>query len=187
MAADTVFRNNIVFGNVAMQSHQSGSPSNIEFIHNTVISSGNAVDVRDVSGPVLIANNAIYALGTAIRLISGDIGQVQVTGNIGEGGTSGVSSGYKEGNGISNDMLNANYSGRPPIDVFPAVDGALIAAGSADHVVLDDFNGTPRSGTVDAGAYRFQAGANPGWQIGAGFKSTVDATRPNPPENVSAE
>ena len=187
MAADSVFRNNIVFGNVAMQSHQSGSPSNIEFIHNTVISSGNAVDVRDVSGPVLIANNAIYALGSAIRLMSGDIGQVQVTGNVGEGGTSGVSSGYKEGKGISNDMLNANYSGIPPIDVFPTVDGALIGAGSLNFAVIEDFNGTPRSGTVDAGAYSFQAGGNPGWQIGEGFKSTVAATRPNPPKDVSAE
>lgn len=187
MAADAIFRNNIVLGNVAMQNHQSGSPSNIEFVHNTIVSSGNALVVRDVSGRVLIANNAIYAIGSAIQLISGDIQQVEVSGNIGDGGTSGVSGGFTEGNGISNDFVEGNYSGRPPIDVFPAVDGALIEAGSADHVVLDDFNGTPRSGTVDAGAYRFQEGPNPGWQIAEGFKSLSVATTPNPPEDLRTE
>jgi hypothetical protein len=93
MAADSVFRNNIVLGNVALQSHQSGSPSNIELIHNTIIASGNALDVRDVSGSVLIANNAIYAQGKAIRLINGDLSQVQLSGNVGAGGLSGADSG----------------------------------------------------------------------------------------------
>ena len=32
--------------------HQSGRPSNIEIVHNTIIASGNALDVRDISGPM---------------------------------------------------------------------------------------------------------------------------------------
>ena len=40
IAADAVIRNNIVLGNVSFQSHQSGSPSNIEFVHNTVVNDG---------------------------------------------------------------------------------------------------------------------------------------------------
>jgi parallel beta-helix repeat protein len=187
MAADVVFRNNIVLGNVAMQSHQSGSPSNIEFVHNTVISAGNAVDVRDVTGPVLIANNAIYAQGTALRLISGDLAQVQLAGNIGEGGLSGASSGFSNGNGIASDMVNGNFSGSPPIDPFPAPGSALIGAGDGNHVVTEDFNGTPRGGAADAGAYAFREGGNSGWAISEAFKSLAAGPRPNPPENVQAE
>jgi hypothetical protein len=187
MAADTIFRNNVVLGNVAMQSHQSGSPSNIEFVHNTVISSGNALGVRDVSGPVLIANNAIYALGTAVQLISGDIAQVQITGNVGEGGISGTSSGYSDGNGIANDLLNGHYEGRPPIDPFPTVGSALIGSGNTDHIVADDFNGTPRSGSADVGAYKFDAGGNSGWQIAEALKSKTTAKIPNPPEDLRTE
>ena len=181
MAADVVFRNNIVLGNVAMQSHQSGSPSNIEFVHNTIISSGNAVGVRDVTGPVLIANNAIYAQGTALQLISGDLGQVQLAGNVGEGGLTGANSGYSNGSGIASDMVDADYSGRPPVDPFPAPGSALIAAGDDNHIVADDFNGMPRAGAADAGAYLYKEGGNPGWHISAAFKSIAQGTRPNPP------
>jgi hypothetical protein len=187
MAADTIFRNNIVLGNVAMQSHQSGSPSNIQFVHNTVISSGNALDVRDVSGPLVIANNAIYALGTAIRLISGDLGQIELAGNVGAGGLSGASSGYSNGGPIDTDMVNGSYLGAPPMDPFPAVGSALVGAGSADHVVDEDFNGTPRSGVPDVGAYKFDDGGNPGWQIAETFKSMTPKKTPNAPENLRAE
>jgi len=54
IAADAILRNNIVLGNVSFQAHQSGSPSNIEFVHNTVITDGSGIEVRNVSGPVLI-------------------------------------------------------------------------------------------------------------------------------------
>ena len=187
MAADTIFRNNIVLGNVAMQSHQSGSPSNIEFVHNTVITSGNALAVRDVSGPVLIANNAIYAQGAAIRLISGDLGQVQLAGNVGAGGFSGASGGYVDGNGIASDTVNGNYSGVPPVDPFPAPGSALINAGDASHVVADDFNGKSRSGVADVGAYGFEDSGNPGWQIAEAFKSIAKAKTPKPPTDVRTE
>ena len=156
-------------------------------MHNTVISSGNALDVRDVSGPVLIANNAIYAQGQAIRLISGDIVRVQLAGNVGAGGLSGASTGYTDGNGIASDMVNGNYAGGPPIDPFPAQGSALIGAGNADNIVADDFNGTPRSGAADVGAYKFVEGGNPGWQIAEGFKSMAPAKTPNPPENLQTD
>ena len=187
MAADTVFRNNIVLGNVAMQRHQSGSPTNIEFVHNTVISAGNGLSVRNVVGPVVIANNAIYAQGTAIRLVSGDLGQVRLSGNVGAGGLTGASSGYSDGNGIALDMVNANYLGRPPIDPFPASGSAMIGVGDAEYTVADDFNGTPRSGVVDVGAYAFDEAGNPGWAITENFKAANSPTRPNPPENLQAD
>ncbi len=187
VAADAIVRNNIILGNVAMQPHQSGSPSNIQFVHNTIISPGNGIEVRGVSGPVLIANNAVYTQGQAIRLISGDRAQVTVTGNVGEGGLSGGSSGYTDGNGLGQDMVNADYSGTPPLDAFPAAGSALIGAGDAAHVVADDFNGTPRGGTAHAGAYHFENGGNPGWPIGEGFKATGATTTPRPPTDLQSD
>jgi hypothetical protein len=184
-AADSIIRNNIVLGSpIALQNHQAGSPSNMQVIHNTVINNDAGIIVRNVVGPVVIANNAVYAQsGSAIRLVSGNLGMVTVAGNVGQGGLSGASSGYVEGKGIGADFIAATF-GVPPIDVFPKAGSALIGAASAAHTAPLDFNGTSRAGSSDAGAYRFNAAGNPGWKIVAGFKNAV---RPNPPTNLTAE
>jgi hypothetical protein len=187
VAADAIIRNNIVLGSpVAFQSHERGSPSNIQFVHNTVISNGDGVNVRNVTGSVLIANNAVYAQGgTAIRLISGSTGLVTLAGNVGQGGLSGGSGGYVNGNGIAADFVAAHFNGVPPIDVFPKAGSALIGAAAPAHVAAVDFNGTSRTGSADAGAYRFSAAGNPGWRIAAAFKTTGSTVAaPNPPTNV---
>jgi parallel beta helix pectate lyase-like protein len=184
-AADAIIRNNIVLGApIALQSHQAGSPANMQVVHNTVINNDAGIIVRNVVGPVVVANNAVYAQsGSAIRLVSGNLSLVTVAGNVGQGGLSGASSGYKEGKGIATDFVNATF-GVPPIDVFPKTGSALIGAASASHVTPLDFNGISRSGSTDAGAYRYNASGNPGWKIVAGFKNAV---RPNPPTSVTAE
>lgn len=184
-AADAIIRNNIVLGSpIALQNHQAGSPSNMQVIHNTVINGDAGIIVRNVVGPVVIANNAVYAQsGSAIRLVSGNLGMVTVAGNVGQGGLSGASSGYVEGKGIGADFVAATF-GVPPINVFPKAGSALIGAASTAHTAPLDFNGTSRAGSSDAGAYRFNAAGNPGWKIVAGFKNAV---RPNPPTNLSAE
>lgn len=188
-AADAIIRNNIVLGSpIALQSHQNGSPSNQVVVHNTVVVQGGGINVRDVSGPVVVANNAVYSqAGTAIRLISGNTSLVTVAGNVGEGGISGTSAGYTEGNGIGADFINGHYDGAPPIDLFPAAGSALTGAGAAEHVTGFDFNGTPRSGVADAGAYRFESGGNPGWALAPEFKGSGAQARPNPPTDVTAE
>jgi hypothetical protein len=186
-AADSIIRNNIVLGaSIALQSHQAGSPSNQQVVHNTVVTSGDGILVRTVSGPVLIANNAVYSQsGTAIRLISGDLAQVTVAGNIGQGGLAGESHGFRSGNGLSGDLVGGNFSGMPPMDVFPAQGSALIANAGPNYVAEFDFNNNPRSNAADAGAYRYSVGGNPGWSLAAEFKSP-GVTRPMPPTNVSA-
>jgi hypothetical protein len=186
-SADVIMRNNIILGVVALQSHQAGSPGNIEILHNTILNNGPGIEVRNVVGPVLIANNAIYSESSnAIRLISGSLNLVTVAGNVGHGGLSGGSSGYTEGKGIGADFVAAHY-GVPPLDVFPKSGSALIGAASASHATPLDFNGTSRTGTNDVGAYRFSASGNPGWQITAGFKTSGNIVRPNPPTNVTAQ
>ena len=181
VAADAIVRNNIIIGApVAFQLHQAGSPSNLEFVNNTVIVPGTAVNVRDVSGPVVIANNAIYSQsGSAINLISGDLGQVTVIGNIGQGGLVGGTSGYTDGNGIAGDFVNGNFSG-PPIDLFPAPGSALIGAADGSRAPGLDFNGTARAAPHDAGAYAYAINGNPGWEIAERFKLLI-GKRPNPP------
>lgn len=183
-AADVIIRNNVVLdGPISLQSHQAGSPSNIQVVHNTIITEGDGVNVRDVVGSVLIANNAIYSQGgAAIRLISGKLSEVNVAGNVGLGGLTGASFAFLNGKGITEDFVNAHY-GVPPIDAFPKAGSALIGAAAAAHVSSVDFNGTSRSGSADAGAYRFNAAGNPGWQIVAGFKNAV---RPKPPADLTA-
>lgn len=190
VAADAVVRNNIVLGSsVAFQSHQAGSPANIQFVHNTVIANGDAVAVRNVTGSVVIANNALYAQGgSAINLISGSTGLVTLAGNVGRGGLSGASAGYVDGNGIAADFVGAHFNGAPPIDLFPRAGSALIGAAAAPYLTAVDFNGTGRSGSADAGAYRYVANGNPGWRIIAGFKRAAGAAAPPmPPGNVRVD
>ncbi|HKS58859.1 MAG TPA: right-handed parallel beta-helix repeat-containing protein [Steroidobacteraceae bacterium] len=184
-AADAIIRNNIVLdGPIVLQNHQAGSPTNMQVVNNTIITEGNGIEVRDVVGPVLIANNAVYSQsGTAIRLISGNLAQVTVAGNVGHGGLEGRSSGFVEGHGIATDLINAHY-GIPPIDVFPKTGSALIGAAVAQYVPATDFNGVARTGSTDVGAYRYSATGNAGWVLAAGFKGGV---RPLPPTNLTAQ
>ena len=187
-AADTIIRNNIILGGpIALQSHQAGSPSNLEIVHNTIVTDGSGVAVRSVTGPVLIANNAIYSQsGTAIRLISGDISLVTVAGNVGSGGIAGANGGIVDGNGISADFVNGHYDGAPPIDLFPAPGSALITAGNTLYETEFDFNGSARNGVADAGAYHFDANGNPGWVLVPGFKRvSTNAVAPNPPTDLT--
>ena len=173
-AADSTIRNNIILGSVAngiaLQPHQSGAPGNQVIVHNTVLHATNdAIRVSGVVGPVTIANNAVYAQAGAAIAISGDPSMVTVAGNVGVGGRTGGTGGIVDGN-LATDLVAASYSGAPPNDVFPAAGSALIAAGDVAYAVADDFNGTARDGTADAGAYRFAAGGNPGWPIAPGPK-----------------
>lgn len=184
VAADAIIRNNVILGApVAFQAHQAGSPSNIRFVHNTVVHTGPAVEVRNVSGPVIIANNAVYSRsGPAIRLISGDLGQVTLAGNVGRGGVAGGSGGYGEGRGVGADFVHGHFLGVPPIDLFPAPGSALIGAGDPAYAAPEDFNGDTReTDAPDAGAYQFRPGGNPGWPIDAGFKLGLEDGVPRPP------
>jgi hypothetical protein len=184
-AADAIIRNNILLdGPIALQSHQGGSPNNMQVVNNTIITQDEGIVVRDVVGPVLIANNAVYSQGgTAIRLVSGNLAQVTVAGNVGHGGMEGRSGGFVEGRGLALDFVNARY-GVPPNDVFPKTGSALIGAAASQYIPATDFNGATRTGSTDVGAYRFSASGNPGWSLAAGFKG---GTRPMPPTNVTAQ
>ena len=97
-------------------------------------------------------------------------------GNVGEGA---VSNGLDFVTGsIAPDFVDASYAGAPPMDVFPATASAIVGAGSLAHGAPDDFNGTPRSGSMDAGAYAYDEGGNPGWALGPSFKASTPGVGP---------
>jgi MYXO-CTERM domain-containing protein len=176
-AADAIIRNNIILGSgsngIAMQPHQSGAPSNLEVVHNTVLHPSNsAITVSGAAGAILIANNAVYAQNGAAIDVGGDLAQTTTAGNVGVGGFSGPT-GYDGGGDIGADFVSASYAGAPPMDVFPANGSALVGAGDPRYAAADDFNGTPRNGAADVGAYLFDAAGNPGWTLDEGFKGEV--------------
>lgn len=55
-------------------------------------------------------------------------------------------------------------------ELYPSPGSTTIGAAVKAFVPDDDFNGTPRQSTHDAGAYRFDPSGNPGWTIQSGFK-----------------
>jgi hypothetical protein len=162
---DATIRNNIVLGvvldGIAVQPHQSGVPQNVLIQHNTVVNpTGNSVSVRMPAGEVVVANNALYPQSGMALFTNGTMSNVTAVGNIGP-------------RMLSLDFVAANATGKPPNDVFPKAGGALPDAGAVAQVTLDDFNGTPRNGVADVGAYVFAA-TDPGWTLGAGFKPLPD-------------
>ena len=175
-AADAVIRNNIILSananGIAMQPHQNGAPSNLEVVHNTILQATNlGISVTGITGPVLIANNAVYAMsGAAIHVGSGATEMVTLAGNVGVGGLGGAaSSGYSDGS-LDADFVDASWAGAPPMDVFPAAGGGLVGTGDAAHATRLDFNLTDRGGVADVGAYAFDPAGNPGWILEPDFK-----------------
>jgi MYXO-CTERM domain-containing protein len=176
-AADVIIRNNIILGSaangIANQPHQAGTPSNIQILHNTILHpTHDAITSTGITGSVIIANNAVYAqAGNAIR-VAGTLAGVVVKGNVGMGALSGATGGLATGD-IATEFVAASFTGIPPNDVFPRAGSKLIAAGDAQYVTVDDFNGSARNGVADVGAYLFAPGGNPGWAIAAAFKNAI--------------
>ncbi|MEM1034267.1 MAG: right-handed parallel beta-helix repeat-containing protein [Myxococcota bacterium] len=173
-AADAVIRNNIILGaaqdGLRSQPHQSGVPGDLVIVHNTILNSGNAIRINGAAGPITLANNALFSQsGHALRL-AGNTSQIVVAGNVGEGAVQNAPSGIETTAQVGTAFVSATYGGGVPNDVFPAPAGGLAGAGDAAYVTDVDFNGTPRLGVADAGAYAFDAMGNPGWALDGDFK-----------------
>ncbi|MBK8014961.1 MAG: right-handed parallel beta-helix repeat-containing protein [Deltaproteobacteria bacterium] len=179
-AADAIIRNNIILSanvdGIAMQHHQNGDPANLTVVHNTILHTGGAgISVRNVVGSVVVANNAIYSESAAIHL-GGNFPSLTLRGNVGTGS---APNGAMSAGVLTNDVAGGNFNGAPPVDVFPTSGGALRSAGDARDVPSNDFNGTPRNGEADVGAYAYQAGGNPGWPLAGTMKDTAASSSPD--------
>lgn len=167
-------------------THQSARVGNLKIVHNTVVmgaSEGAAIYIspsaqRPLAGPVVIANNAIYAsrAGLALKLpkpIPGSKDLV-VAGNLGFGRV--------DADGGSIGRAAFNPIGRLATDFdqwyYTLRRSTLIGAANPSFATADDFNGTSREGARDVGAYTFRAAGNPGWRIGKEFKKLQPASKP---------
>ncbi|MBX3276176.1 MAG: right-handed parallel beta-helix repeat-containing protein, partial [Sandaracinaceae bacterium] len=178
-ASDAILRNNIVLdgrgnGAMAFQPHAAGTPQNLVIVHNTVIAPvADAIALRGVSGAVLVANNAVYSQSGRAIFNRDAHPMLTVVGNVGEGATQGISGGFTPST-MSADLRGASYSGTVPNDVYPRAGGGLDGAGAAAHVTDDDFDGTPRGGVTDVGAYAL--GDGPRWALAPERKPAASPT-----------
>jgi hypothetical protein len=184
-AAEAVVQNNIVFNNRAdgihSHPHQSARVGSLRILHNTVVcnrprSAAIGISMSNqerLAGPVVIANNALYASagGFALRLVhDGPLdARLTVSGNVGSGEIEGLASivgdSTWEATGLPGRDLDEQF--------FPRQGSSLIGAADPRFAVPDDFNRTPRGTSRDVGAYVFGAGTNPGWKIAPEFKDLL--------------
>lgn len=176
-AADAIIRNNIILGaaqdGIRSQPHQAGVPNNLEIYNNTVFNTtASVIRLNNIAGTVTVANNALYSQsGLAIRA-TGDLTNLTVLNNVGQGGTSGIASGFDNGGNLSDDFINASFTGDLPQNVFPKTGSLLINSANTTWNASDDFNLTSRTGSLDVGAYKYDANGNPGWTLAENFKPT---------------
>ena len=182
-AADAIIRNNIIFssaGNgIHSQNHQGAIPGNLTIENNTIRTNGDAIRINSptggaYSGPIEIANNALYPAGSfAVNLPFKT--NTNISGNIGTGfSTSGlVSSQFNNSGNLLSDFENF-----AAMNAFPAIGSKLIGAGVASLQPGDDFNLNSRSGSADAGAYIYDVNGNPGWPTGPSFKQFLESGQP---------
>jgi parallel beta-helix repeat protein len=172
-AADAVIRNNIILDSPGngfnSQDHNGVTPNRLEFVNNTIVGGSPVLRLSNWANKqgMVLANNAFYSTGGyAVGSLSG----VVVTGNVAYPATTALpSTGVVSGYGRSIDFVDVVNR-----NLYPAPGSKLIDAGNAAYAPPDDFNGTPRTGTPEAGAYTWTQNANPGWPVTPGFKVPID-------------
>ena len=173
VAADANVRNNLILSSDAdgihSQNHQGAVPGNLTIANNTIRTSGNAIDIGfpsggTYSGPIEIANNALYSTGS-FAIDAPAIAGITSSGNVGTGSVSGTGLIFDASGNLNSDFVDFLNG-----DAFPALSSKLIGAGDAASQAADDFNTTSRSGSNDVGAYLYDSNGNPGWAVTTAFK-----------------
>ncbi|MEO1529803.1 MAG: right-handed parallel beta-helix repeat-containing protein [Planctomycetota bacterium] len=137
-ASDAIIQNNIVFNvrndGIRSREHQSARVGGLRIVNNTIVNlkgTGIRIDAIDfASERVLIANNAVFAT-TPLRAPS-KTDKIRSLGN--------------------------EFSTRAPStlrEFYPVADSSLIGGANSELQPTDDFDGEPREGSSDIGAYRF--------------------------------
>lgn len=168
-AADVLIQNNLILespGNgFNSQDHNGVTPNNVVFVNNTLVGGSPVLRLSNWANKqsMVLANNAIYSTGGyAVGALTG----VVVTGNVAYPATTALpSTGVTTGYGQSVDFVNAVAR-----NVYPSANSKLLDIANATYAPADDFNGTPRTGVPEAGAYTWTQNANPGWPVAPGFK-----------------
>jgi hypothetical protein len=157
---EAIVRNNLLIHGkraFASEDHQ-GSSRDLIFVHNTLINTSLAAELRDWGGRVgmVFANNAVYSRrDAAVRFTRGSRGVV-LCGNVALGAVVGAASGFEPGLGL-NDFRDVTFGrvegGGPGIDARPSPHGALIGAPAAAWTVAEDLTGAARTDPPESGCY----------------------------------
>ncbi len=185
-AAEAIVRNNITFNNrydgIHSHTHQSAQVGNLRIVHNTIVckragGAGIRISAKRLSGPIAVANNAIYAAANecAMRLpeTGGPGPAVTIAGNAGTGKLIGIPA------GVVRSGWNATGSRQRDLDqqCFPRTGSLLIGRADPAFAAPDDFTGNARADSRDIGAYIFKTGRKPGWSpTDPGFKTHVSTS-----------
>jgi len=176
-AADAIIRNNLILDSPGngfnSQDHNGIRPSHVVFVNNTIVGGSPALRLSDWANRpgLVLANNAIYTTSWSAFAV-GSLDGVTVAGNVIAPWNASVGKGGVAGRSIALDFAKAKDK-----NVYPGSQSKLIHAGAPNYAPRDDFNGTPRSGKPDAGAYAWTQPSNPGWRVHPGFK-TVKTSAP---------
>ena len=153
---DAIVRNNLIMAgtqNGFFSMDYQGSVQNLQFVHNTIITSGPGATLRNWSGKtgMVFANNVVYSeLADSINFSNGSSG-VSLAGNVVLGSVQGTGSGFVFGNGLG-DFSNATWNASQ-IDASPSPGSAVRNQGDSLYWVLFDMNLEIRTLPLDAGAY----------------------------------
>ncbi|MDX1436207.1 MAG: right-handed parallel beta-helix repeat-containing protein, partial [Anaerolineales bacterium] len=173
VVSDALVTDNLILnsdvGITAAPHAQVASMKDVTIAHNTIYGHGECLYVRWAgTSNMQLANNAVYCPGTSAVDASGLAG-AEVKNNFVEGGLAGVSidnQGFFNGGSAS-----SAFASPAALDFWPQPGSPLIEAGDPGHGTPVDFNATVRDGPYDVGAYETDGlDANPGWQVGPGFK-----------------
>lgn len=172
-------------------------------IHDNVFVDGSdaAIELIDHDLPLGLShvyNNTIYSAFRGIRLASVAREESTVVGNLVFADQPISGSITSQADNITDSVANAIlYVSSPSnqlgqMDFYPlpgqAQGGPLELSRYFSHTQFDqDFDGTPKGDNRFRGAYAGE-GANPGWQLGAGFKvsGNTDVVAPAPPTEFIA-
>jgi parallel beta-helix repeat protein len=180
-ASEAVIRNNIIFDSagsgIQSQNHQSAVPGNLTIVHNTIFANAGRTTIRvsqpagnTLSGPIVIANNALYAMDSGLALQIPNLPGLTVTSNLGVGNSQPAQNNNAWNPSGNPDLDFSDWTNK---DVFPANNSLLIGNADSSQTTTHDFNGTVRTNSSDVGAYVYDPNGNPGWQIEPGFKVTL--------------
>jgi hypothetical protein len=177
----TLIENNVLMDcadvgiNVTLRDTGWGSfYGNLTIRNNTVFgidaTGGQAlfIGVGPVTLPQQIANNLLLVTGAgqvSLRLPPG------FTGSSAQNHCFGATIGSTLGVVMLPDLgavLSTTYGDAG--NLFPAPTGVLVSAADPPQAPGEDFNGTPRDGAPDVGAYQSTGRGNPGWVLADGFK-----------------
>ena len=176
IASDAIIRNNILLASDAqtllIQNHQGATPGNLDIVNNTIIAKyGISVYIPStVTDPILFANNALYSESNKSFHLPG-LNNITLSGNVGTGyfSPSLTAAQFDPTGNFSLNFEDLDWMG-PKRDAYPTANAPLVGGADGTHQPDVDFNGTKRSGSLDAGAYRFDTGGNTGWTVTEGFK-----------------